>query len=286
MSFKEFFVRPFLHYMPEIEQKILESIPSLGPKSELRDACEYALCNGGKRIRPAIVFMIAKALNRGEDATYAALAVEYFHTASLIADDLPCMDNDDQRRDVPSLHKAYNEAVALLATYALISSGYEKIALNAKKDTVLSQAIMIASKTTGILGATGGQYLDLFPPLATAEALKETLQKKTGALFELSFAFGWLFGGGEIEKLSLVKKAAQHFGTAFQILDDFHDLSEDVLSFRKINAPAILGKERAYQCLQEEAEAFCKTIESLSLHLPELTSLVAMFPKFVTYLTH
>lgn len=279
MSFKEVFLSPFLHYIPEIEKKIAESIPTLGKRSPLRDACEYALRNGGKRVRPAIVMMLAQALGRGKEVISAALAVEYFHTASLIADDLPCMDNDDKRRELPSLHKAYDEATALLATYALISSGYEKIALNAKEGEVLFLAIECATKTTGILGATGGQYMDLFPPPASEEALKETLQKKTGALFELSFVFGWLFGGGDLKQLPLVKKGAHHFGAAFQILDDFHDLSEDLSRSRKINALAILGKEQAHHYLQMEVEGFCKTVKKLSLEIPTLTSLISTFPQ-------
>lgn len=271
-------MRPFVRYIPEIEEFIKNSVSLLGPKSVLRDACEYALCNGGKRIRPAIVLMIAEALGNKKDVTDAALAVEYFHTASLIADDLPSMDNDDKRRDLPTLHKAYNEATALLATYALISAGYEKIRLNAKNPEILSHALECATRTTGIFGATGGQYLDLFPPPASEEVLKETLEKKTGALFELSFVLGWLYGGGAVEKLPLIKQAAGHFGRSFQILDDFHDYEEDCASERKINAPAILGKERALCLLEAEATQFCELFEELSLKIPQLTSLIAAFP--------
>lgn len=71
--------------------------------------------------------MVARALGYGLDVFEACLSVEYFHTASLIADDLPCMDNDDYRRSKPALHKQFGETIALLASYALISAGYEKI---------------------------------------------------------------------------------------------------------------------------------------------------------------
>src|ERR1700722_633886 len=100
-------------YQQQIEQKLQESIEQLGAKSKLRDACEYALLNGGKRFRPILVIMIANALGKKFDVTSAALAVEFFHTASLIADDLPCMDDDDERRSKPTLHKVYGEGTAL-----------------------------------------------------------------------------------------------------------------------------------------------------------------------------
>lgn len=276
-SFKDLFIRPFLHYIPHIENNLKNSIHSLGPKSLLRDACEYALCNGGKRIRPSIVLMVAEALGK-ENVNEAALAVEYFHTASLIADDLPSMDNDEMRRDQPTLHKAFNEATALLTTYALISAGYEKIRLNAKNSERLSHALECATRTTGILGATGGQYLDLFPPLPSEDVLKETLDKKTGSLFELSFVLGWIYGGGCLEKVPLVQKASFHFGYAFQILDDFHDYEKDSLNKHKINAVVILGKKRALSLLENESYEFCRSVEQLSLNIPQLTMLIASFP--------
>lgn len=76
--------------------------------------------------------LIAKALNPSAEVSQAALAVEFFHTASLVADDLPCMDDDDERRNKPSVHKVYDEATALLVSYALISAGYEFLAKNAE----------------------------------------------------------------------------------------------------------------------------------------------------------
>src|SRR5689334_6324109 len=95
------------YYQQRVEEKIREQLPSLGGSGELRAACEYALLNGGKRFRPALVYMVANALGKGQDISAAALAIEYFHTASLVADDLPCMDNDDERRNRPSVHKVY-----------------------------------------------------------------------------------------------------------------------------------------------------------------------------------
>src|SRR5262245_22928471 len=119
-------------YKKVVESAIRQNIPKLGPKNPLRDACEYALLNEGRRFRPSLVLMIAEALGKGGDATQAALAIEYFHTASLVVDDLPSMDNDDERRSKPTVHKLYGEAAALLVSYALIAAGYGCIAENAK----------------------------------------------------------------------------------------------------------------------------------------------------------
>ena len=90
----------------KIEEELFSFVEKMGERNTLRDACGYALTNGGKRLRPLFVLMIADALGFGLDAMPAALGVEFFHTASLIADDLPCMDDDDMRRSRPSLHKA------------------------------------------------------------------------------------------------------------------------------------------------------------------------------------
>lgn len=262
----------------KIEDLLRANINALGEKSNLRDACEYALLNGGKRFRPALVLMIAEALNNELDASQAALAIEYFHTASLIADDLPSMDDDDERRNKPSLHKAYGESTALLASYALIAAGYECIAKNSQQlsqtipnsDRICVLAIENATFNTGLRGATGGQYLDLFPPGNSLKNLQVLIQKKTVSLFEISFVFGWLFGGGSIDLLPTVKRAAYHFGMAFQIADDIDDMEQDAKNERAINIAVLMGKQAAEKLFHEEIEKFQKLIESLDIKSPSL----------------
>ncbi|MFT4551448.1 MAG: geranylgeranyl diphosphate synthase type II [Chlamydiales bacterium] len=265
----------FLEYA---EKAIAESIPQIGEKSKLRDACEYALLNGGKRLRPIIVFMVAKALDQKTDVTNVALAAEYFHTASLIADDLPCMDNDDMRRGKPSLHKVYGEAVALLASYALISAGYRCIYKNAHArsdnpdnflsgsgDEICMRALENVTYNTGIAGATGGQFLDIYPPDQTLETLRRVIRAKTVALFELSFVLGWLFGGGRIDRIEEVKRAAWHFGMAFQIADDFGDVEQDTSRGCKTNFVVVAGFEKALKVLQEELSFLKESLSGLGL---------------------
>src|SRR5579864_1711145 len=120
----------FEKYKTKIESALEKEMAQMGEPSRLLQACQYALFSGGKRLRPILVLMVARALGNGLDAMPVALSVEFFHTASLIADDLPCMDNDDERRGRPSLHRAFEESVALLASYTLIASGYEGIYKN------------------------------------------------------------------------------------------------------------------------------------------------------------
>lgn len=256
-------------YQILINHAISKQIPAFGSKTLLRDAIEYALLSEGKRFRPAIVLMLAEALGTSLP-TEAALAIEYFHTSSLIADDLPCMDNDTSRRGIPALHIAYGQSTALLASYALISAGYQKIGEASRKfsnvDQICQLALENASENTGILGATGGQYLDLFIDIPTEKNVMEVIEKKTGTLFEVSFVFGWLFGGGETSFLPRVKKLARHFGRSFQVLDDFLDLTQDQEKKCPINYPLIAGKQKALQVLELELEALFQGLEELKLN--------------------
>jgi geranylgeranyl diphosphate synthase, type II len=280
----------FFYYRDRIEQEIAKSMVTFGEKTKLRDACEYALTNGGKRLRPIIVLMIAEALGHGLNVTHAALSVEYFHTASLIADDLPCMDNEDERRDKPSLHKVYGEAIALLASYALITAAFDKISKSAAamreaprpfsafSDRVCAIALESAAHCSGIVGATGGQFLDLFPPNYNLETVRQVIYKKTVTLFEVSFVFGWIFGGGDLSKLNLVKKAAYHLGMAFQVADDMEDLLQDEKNQRSISMARLLGKERAMLVFEEEMRHFRAHLKELQLDTPT-------FDKMCNYLT-
>lgn len=260
----------FSEVKTQFENTLKQTLESFGTKTPLRDACEYALMNGGKRIRPLIVFMTAKALNKQFDVSNAALSIEYFHTASLIADDLPCMDNDDFRRDKPSLHKIFGEATALLASYALITAAFEKIYENAKQHKKQAGefcliALLEASKAAGIHGATGGQYLDLYPGKLSLRAIKTIIEKKTIRLFEVAFLYGWLFGGGDSSYISEIKKLGYHFGMAFQIADDLRDCLEDQKRNNPANLALYLGKEKAVSIFEQEREGFDLLLDKLDI---------------------
>ncbi|OGN62715.1 MAG: hypothetical protein A3E26_04970 [Chlamydiae bacterium RIFCSPHIGHO2_12_FULL_49_32] len=278
-----------LYYFKDlIEKEIALSLTFFGEKTKLRDACEYALKSGGKRVRPLLVFLIAEALGNGLNVAEAAVAAEFFHTASLIVDDLPCMDNDDLRRNAPSLHKMYGEPVALLASYALMTAGFEWLVKSGERmrsapasfsfvaDRAALFVLNAASRSSGITGATGGQFFDLFPKERGFDALKRVLYQKTVTLFEVAFYAGWLFGGGAFDALPQVKESAYHFGMAFQIADDMGDESQDSDKGVSSNVVHLLGRESARTLFEKELELFRKGAKELSIWSPSFEKLISI----------
>lgn len=283
----------FFYLRDKIEQEIARSILSFGEKNKLRDACEYALTTGGKRLRPMVVYLVAEALGHGLDVSDSALSVEFFHTASLIVDDLPCMDNDDERRSKPSLHKVFGESIALLSSYAMITAAFERIQKNALKmrqsgmphsvfaDRACVLGLESAARCSGILGATGGQFLDLYPPQTNLETLKRLIYQKTVTLFEVSFTLGWIFGGGELSRLEEVAKAAYHMGMAFQIADDIGDTHQDEKKPSVVNLAQFLGRDRTLGLFDEEMKQLREQLERLQLLTPSFEKMCTVICEHV-----
>jgi geranylgeranyl diphosphate synthase type II len=245
--------------------------------NRLSSAISYALLSGGKRIRPLLVHCVAEAIGKGFPVMDAALAVEFFHTASLIADDLPCMDNDCLRRGKKAVHEEYGETVALLASYALISEAFKKIEENGKKmaaigskdsaNEAVSIALEHASKFSGIKGAVLGQYYDLFAAKEenlTEGLIEKIIYLKTGTLFEGAFVLGWVFGGGDLCYLELVKKFARHFGFAFQVKDDLGDISQDI-DKKSLNYALYMGRDLAKKRFCHEIQQCTTLLEGLPI---------------------
>lgn len=269
-------------YRKRIESALALSVVEMGEKNRLRDAVEYSLKSGGKRIRPLIVLMVADALSMGLDVMPVALSVEFFHTASLVADDLPCMDNDDFRRSVAALHKQFGDSVAILASYTLVAAGYEGLyknkllmsrSLPEKANEALEYCLAVATRCAGIQGATNGQFLDLFPPNYTFETIEKIIYQKTITLFEIAFTFGWLFGGGSSSFLEPLRSCAYHLGMAFQIADDLEDGVQDASFKATMNVAAVLGRERAISWLSQEIALFKTSLEGLGLWTPSFQEL-------------
>lgn len=263
-------------YRSQFEARLPAAVVRMGEKNKLRDACEYALLSGGKRLRPLIVLMTADALSNGIDVFPAALGIEFFHTASLIADDLPCMDNDDWRRGRPSLHKEFGENVALLASYVLIAEGYGSIHANAEEMRLDPRfaasadlrglfCLQAASACGGIRGAANGQFLDLFPPDSGLKTLEKVIAQKTSTLFEIAFLFGWIFGGGSVSEAAKLRDCASHLGMLFQIADDLADDAQDAKRCSEASVSRVLGKDEAVVLLEKEKEAFQKALKGLGL---------------------
>lgn len=269
-------------YKLQVDQIIKSEFSANESASNLEKACLYALDGAGKRFRPSITLIVAELLEKGLEVEYSALAIELFHTASLIADDLPSMDNDELRRDKPSLHKVFGEDVALLASYALIGEGYECVIKNKARladkledlDRRFLIAVSLLSKNNSLQGAPSGQFLDLYPPKLNQESLELIFYRKTVLFFETAFALGWLFGGGDLSAMDTLNKASYHFGMAFQIYDDFCDLTQDSKKDKVVNYPLNLGKERGHEALKMHLKN-CKTnLEKLGLYKEQFHELV------------
>ncbi len=248
----------------QVEAALRADLEQMGPPSRLREACEYAVLSGGKRLRPMLVLCTAAALGNG-DVMPVALAVEYFHTASLIADDLPCMDDDDVRRSRPSLHRVFGESVALLASYTLIAAGYGGLCRDSGKGEVVARGLEAVTRCAGLRGATHGQYLDLFPPCHDVETALQIIREKTTTLFEISLVLGWLYGGGDGERLEAVRRSAQQLGMAFQIADDMDDAQQDARRGDSLNLVHLVGWARAREMFEAEMAGLERSWQQLGL---------------------
>jgi len=237
---------------------------------------------GGKCLRPAIVYFVSEALEKTTGKAPlvdgAALAIEMLHTSSLIADDMPPMDNDLERRGKVATHAKFGEATAYLASYRLIAASYYCLAENAKTlsknfpDAMDRYAEALKILSVKSMEMTTGQFYDLNPEKSTS--LDELIALKTTSLFQAAFALGWLFGGGNMSKLHEVEKVAYHFGQAFQIADDLEDAAHDSLQ-GAANWTKEFGYSSAIKNLKthtKNAEALLENLGIFSKDMKELTA--------------
>jgi geranylgeranyl diphosphate synthase type II len=189
----------------------LELHPTLG---ELREPMRYALGGGGKRIRPVICLATTEAVGGAlERALPAALGVELVHTFSLVHDDLPAMDDDDERRGRPSLHVAYGEGVALLAGDALLAE-----ALRLALDDGRTEAARELAEAA--LGMIGGQFLDI---TRADVALEDLHRLKTGRLFAAAVGLGLWAADLPVADQAPWRAFGEELGVLFQAVDDVID---------------------------------------------------------------
>ncbi len=194
----------------------------------LHSAIEYALLNGGKRVRPLLVYLVGEMLDlKKEDLIPIALAIECIHAYSLVHDDLPAMDDDELRRGSPTCHIKFDEATAILAGDALQTMAFEIIcgATN-YSDNDKTQLTLIMAKAAGPQGMVAGQSLDLAATniVLSLEQLTNLHSLKTGALLRASVNMPCaLCKNLSIEHLNTMLLFASHIGLAFQIQDDILD---------------------------------------------------------------
>ena len=262
----------FEDYKALIEQHLMDFIPEVDHKSiTLYEAMKYSLAAGGKRIRPVLLLAACDFCGGNvEEALPYACAIEYIHTYSLIHDDLPCMDDDDLRRGLPTNHKVYGEAMAVLAGDGLLTTAFEAMnrdmLLYFDDTDALKRRIRASyeiSKGAGCRGMLAGQVADIEAEDKTCS--KEMLDyihiTKTAALIIAAVRAGAQLGKADAEMLANLTIFAENLGLAFQICDDILDVegSEEEMgkkagmdiANKKATYPALYGLEESKKRLNE-----------------------------------
>ena len=234
----------------EVDSFFARLLPTTGDtREQLFEAMRYAAVGGGKRLRPLLTVAASKlfAISR-ERALRVGCAIEAIHVYSLIHDDLPCMDDADLRRGRPSVHKAFNEAVAVLAGDSLHALAFEILAHPATNDDpwVRSDLVLELGRAAGPAGMAGGQMMDIeaektsfdLPTVTRLQAMK------TGALIACSVEAGAILGRVPPEGRTSLRGYARDLGLAFQIADDILDVegSEEAVG-KKLGKDKDAGKE-------------------------------------------
>lgn len=255
----------------------------------LQRAMAYATLDGGKRIRPMLVWAANQAVGGTEsEADNAACAVELIHSYSLAHDDLPAMDDDDLRRGKPSLHRAFDDATAILVGDALQARAFECLAQGQVGLTAERQIEMLRclSGAVGAAGMVGGQMLDFsgMGKTLTQDELEQLHRLKTGALIKASVLLGALSNPQtSAEQLADLSEYAEAIGLAFQVQDDILDETSDTATLGKpqgsdsqLNKPtyvSLLGLDQARQLaieLTDKAQAALKNFSNDAQYLRDL----------------
>ena len=263
-----------------VEDSLIELLTNYRNKypEKLAEAMEYAVMNGGKRIRPILMYMICDLFEKNNFKNYdkikeIAVALEFIHCYSLVHDDLPAMDNDDYRRGKLTVHKKYNEAIGVLVGDVLLTEAFGIIA-NSKSlgDKNKVEIISKLSEYAGFFGMVGGQFVDMESENKKVEidTLKYIHAHKTGKLLTAAIELPMIALDIESEKREKMVEYSKLLGIAFQIKDDILDIegnfeeigkkSNDVQN-EKITYPSIFGLEKSKKLLQEYLEKAKKIIE-------------------------
>ena len=247
---------------------------TLAPK-RLHEAMRYSVLNGGKRMRPLLVYTVGETCGADLNALdFPASAIELVHAFSLIHDDLPGMDNDDFRRGKPTCHKAFGEALAILAGDALLVLAFQLLSSNNFVDPQTRiNMINVITVASGSLGMAGGQAIDIENTNLNLAQLEQMYVLKTGALLSASVQLGALAAGVSQDILQLLDRYAYCLGLAFQIQDDIFDLEEIE---RKITYPALVGVEKSQQKIKELHAEIAETLGQIpnAERLNELTNYI------------
>ena len=260
-------------YLQEKEDIVNKALDTLLPKEDefpqrLHKAMRYSVFAGGKRIRPILAIAAAEVFGKtAANVINIACAIELIHTYSLIHDDLPAIDNDDLRRGLPTNHKVFGEAIALLAGDALLTKAFQIMsqpsAVSGQQSALILKSIHEITKAAGSTGMVGGQVVDIesegkevaFPVLEYIHI------HKTGELILASVRAGAILAGAENKELETITRYGEAIGLAFQIADDIIDVEgnkEDVgkniggdAKKGKVTYPSILGVDESRKRARE-----------------------------------
>lgn len=262
--------------------------PPAQPPTSIHEAMRHSVFAGGKRLRPILCLEAARMISGSIPAGIEDLgaAIEMLHTYSLIHDDLPALDNDDLRRGRPTCHKAFGEAIAILAGDALQTRAYEVMArLECPPDARVCIIEEIARGTGTVNGMIGGQVMDLeaehtYPDAPTLETIHRS---KTGALFTASLVAGGLYAGAQSQSIARLRSFGRTIGLAFQIADDILDCTQsseqlgktagkDAAS-NKATYPALFGLETSTKMADELVAQGCAELDSFGSRAETLKEL-------------
>ena len=243
----------YLNEKRTLINKTLESILPLadGPRKTVIEAMRYSVFAGGKRIRPILCLAGANAVNDCEESVLKfACAIELIHTYSLIHDDLPGIDNDDLRRGVPTCHKQFGEAAAIMAGDALLTEAFFVMSdtrLYTDVDPArLMKAINTLAAASGLRGMIGGQMADIEAEKmpASLELVQFIHKNKTAALIQASIVSGALLAGASDSLLQTLSEYGSKLGLAFQIRDDILD---------EVGESSVMGKPAGSDRVKDKA---------------------------------
>ena len=279
----------------DVALHLTQLIEKRASDARLKEAMLYAVQSGGKRIRPLLTLAIGASGTSTNEATLdLACALEMIHTYSLIHDDLPGMDDDDLRRGRPTVHKAFDEATAILAGDALLTLAFEVVANANLEAEQLVEAVKILSTASGMSGMISGQMKDIASEevTITLEQMKEIHREKTGELLLAAVRLGNLFVDDAEMKEAFISYVT-HFGLAFQIQNDLQDVcwtSEQTgketgkdSELSKNTYPSLLGVEGAKEALASEIASCKRALEEVEF-TPANQQTKALLVEFLTYL--
>ncbi len=210
-----------------IDQALERALPKASAAPPVvQEGMRYCVFSGGKRFRPLLSLGAAEAAGgSARDALPVACALELIHTYSLVHDDLPAMDNADERRGQATCHRKFGEGNAILIGDALLTFAFELLSRNGTRNAL--EVIRTIGEACGTAGLIGGQVLDLQaisqPHGSTEQTLTDIAQRKTGALITASVVAGALVGGATAAQLKRLRRYGEQIGLAFQLIDDVHD---------------------------------------------------------------